>query len=429
MSHEFEMIAKTFKGLEEVLAGELVALGANNVEIGRRAVNFTGDNALLYKANLHLRTASRILKPLHTFRAKDADEVYEAVKRMDWSKYMHADQSFAIDSTVFSDTFRHSRYVTYRVKDAIVDYFREKENRRPNVKVTSPDLYINVHIANETVTISLDSSGESLHKRGWRDMQTTAPINEALAAGLLLIAGWDGSRDLVDPMCGSGTFLIEAAMIALNIPPGIYRQGFAFEHWLDFDRELFEDLYNDDSAEREFAHHIYGSDSSFYAIKAAEKNIKSAGLQKYISVRQAPLQTLQAPSQDCLVLSNPPYGERIEPADIFKLYSEIGTLLKHQFAGNTAWLISSNEDALKHIGLKPSKKIKMLNGDLDCLFVKYDLFKGEHKEYKKAKIQEPRAVRREDKPAFKDSRKPKKEYKKAADREGRAVRNENKKKY
>ncbi len=386
MSHEFEMIAKTFKGLENVLANELIALGANNVQIGRRAVNFTGDKALMYKANLHLRTASRILKPIHTFRAKDADQVYEAVKKINWQNYMSAEQSFAIDSTVFSDTFRHSRYVTYRVKDAIVDYFREKENKRPNVKVTSPDLYINVHIANETVTISLDASGESLHKRGWRDAQTTAPINEALAAGLLLIAGWDGTRDLVDPMCGSGTFLIEAAMIALNIPPGIYRQGFAFEHWHDFDEELFQDLYNDDSAEREFNHHIYGSDSSFYAIKAAEKNIKSAGLQKYISVRQAPLQTLQAPSQDCLLLSNPPYGERIEPADIFKLYSEIGTLLKHQFAGNTAWLISSNEDALKHIGLKPSKKIKMLNGDLDCLFVKYELFKGEHKDYKRATI-------------------------------------------
>ncbi len=386
MSHEFEMIAKTFKGLEEILANELISLGANNVQIGRRAVNFTGDNTLMYKANLHLRTASRILKPLHTFRAQDADEVYEAVKKMNWAQYMNADQSFAIDSTVFSDTFRHSRYVTYRVKDAIVDYFREKENKRPNVKVTSPDLYINVHIANETVTISLDSSGESLHKRGWRDAQTTAPINEALAAGLLLIAGWDGTKDLVDPMCGSGTFLVEAAMIALNIPPGIYRQGFAFEHWNDFDADLFDELYNDDSAEREFRHHIYGSDSSFYAIKAAEKNIKSAGLQKYISVRQAPLQTLQAPSSNCLLLSNPPYGERIEPADIFKLYSEIGTLLKHQFAGNTAWLISSNEDALKHIGLKPSKKIKMLNGDLDCLFVKYELFKGEHKEYKREKV-------------------------------------------
>ncbi len=412
MSHEFEMIAKTFKGLENVLASELVALGANNVQIGRRAVNFTGDKALMYKANLHLRTASRILKPIHTFRAKDADQVYEAVKRMNWSKYMNADQSFAIDSTVFSDTFTHSRYVTYRVKDAIVDYFKEKENKRPNVQVTSPDLYINVHIANETVTLSLDSSGESLHKRGWRDAQTTAPINEALAAGLLLIAGWDGTRDLVDPMCGSGTFLVEAAMIALNIPPGIYRQGFAFEKWNDFDAELFENLYNDDSAEQEFVHHIYGSDSSFYAVKAAEKNIKSAGLQKYISVRQAPLQTLQTPSSDCLLLSNPPYGERIEPADIFKLYSEIGTMMKHQFAGNTAWLISSNEDALKHIGLKPSKKIKMLNGDLDCLFVKYELFKGEHKDYKKAvgaKHAEPKEKvasykRREDKPRYSEKR-------------------------
>ncbi len=385
MEKEIRMIAKTFKGLEDVLVKELVALGANNIQKERRAVSFRGDKALMYKANLHLRTASRVLVPISTFRATDADTIYKKVKAINWAEYIDQNSSFAIDATVYSESFHNSRFITYRVKDAIVDYFTEKEGARPNVKVSDPDLLINVHISHDMVTISLDSSGESLHKRGWRDAQTKAPINEALAAGLLLMAGWDGQCDFVDPMCGSGTFLIEAAMIALNIPPGIYRQGFGFEHWKDFDRDLFEELYNDDSEEREFTHHIYGSDSAFYAIKAAEKNVQSAGLQKYITLHQVQLQNLQAPSQNCLLLTNPPYGERIEPSDIHKLYGDIGTLLKHQFAGNEAWIISSNEGALKHVGLKPARKTKVLNGDLECLFVKYELFKGGHKDYKKAK--------------------------------------------
>ena len=271
MMKEFEMIAKTFKGLEEVLMQELLALGANNVELGRRAVRFTGDKALMYRANLCLRTASRILKPIASFRAKNADEVYEKVKGIAWEEYLELSDTFAIDATVYSETFRHSGYVTYRVKDGIADRFMEKTGKRPSVKVTNPDIYINVHVANETVTVSLDSSGESLHKRGWREATTEAPINEALAAGMLLMAGWDGQTDLYDPMCGSGTFLIEAAMIALNIAPGIYRSSFAFEKWKDFDKEMFETLYNDDSNEREFTHHIYGADASFYCVKAAEK--------------------------------------------------------------------------------------------------------------------------------------------------------------
>lgn len=382
MTREYTMIAKTFKGLEEVLAGELVALGANNVQIERRAVSFTGDKALMYRANLCLRTASRVLKPIASFRAKDADGVYEAVRKLDWEKYMTADTSFAIDSTVYSDIFRHSKYVTYRVKDAIADFFMERYGKRPNVQVTAPDLYINVHVAQDRVTLSLDSSGESLHKRGWRAEQTAAPVNEALAAGMLLLAGWNGDTDMVDPMCGSGTFLIEAAMIALNIPPGIYRQGFAFEKWNDFDDELFKMLYNDDSSERDFTHHIYGSDASYYAVRVAEKNIKSAGLQKYITLRQTALQGLQAPCGNCLVLTNPPYGERLEPKNIRQLYGDLGSMLKHKFAGSTAWVISSNEEALKCIGLKPAQRIRLLNGELDCLFVKYELFRGNHKEYK-----------------------------------------------
>lgn len=380
------MIAKTFKGLEEVLAKELVDLGANDVEIGRRAVAFTGDLAMLYRANLCLRTASRILRPIAQFTARDADEVYEAVKKIRWDEHMTTSTTFAIDSTVYSETFRHSGYVTYRVKDAIADYFSEKEGKRPSVKVTNPDFYINVHIAQEQVTVSLDSSGESLHKRGWREATTEAPINEALAAGMLLMAGWNGETDLYDPMCGSGTFLVEAAMIALNIAPGIYRSSFAFEKWNNFDQELFNDIYNDDSREREFNHHIYGADAAFYCVRVAEKNIKSAGLSKYISVRQCRIQELTPEAKNCMVVMNPPYGERIttnQNTDIMALYREIGTALKHQFAGSTAWIISSNEDAMKCIGLKPSKKMHLLNGELDCLFNQYEMFQGEHKDYKK----------------------------------------------
>lgn len=382
---EFKMIAKTFKGLEEVLAGELVELGANNVQLERRAVSFTGDKRLLYMANFFLRTASRVLVPILTFKAKDADEVYANVKAIDWSKYMTLQTGFQIDATVYSETFRHSRYVTYRVKDAIVDWWNEREGKRPNVKLSDPDLFLNVHIANETVTLSLDSSGESLHKRGYRVANTEAPINEALAAGMLLMAGWKGETDFYDPMCGSGTLLIEAALIAQNIAPGIFRKSFAFEKWADFDKDLFEDIYNDDSLERPFTHHIYGSDASFYAVQQALKNIKSAGQQRCIEVRQIRLQEIKREEQKpALVMVNPPYGERLaQDKNVMRLYGDMGTAFKHQFTGSTAWVISSNEEALKCIGLKPSKRIKLLNGELECWFNQYELFAGERKEFVK----------------------------------------------
>ena len=380
---EFKMIAKTFKGLEEVLAGELVTLGANNIQLGRRAVEFTGDKALLYRANMCLRTASRVLVPIMSFKAKDADEVYAQVKQVNWGQYMTLQTGFQIDATVYSETFRHSRYVTYRVKDAIADWWTEREGKRPNVRLSNPDLYINVHIAAEQVTLSLDSSGESLHKRGYRLAHTEAPINEALAAGLLLMAGWKGETDLYDPMCGSGTLLIEAALIAQNIAPGIFRKGFAFEKWPDFDKDLFEEVYNDDSQEREFTHHIYGSDASFYAVQAALKNVKASGQQRFIEVKQIRLQEIKRENQTpALVITNPPYGERLaQDKDVMRLYGDIGTAFKHQFAGSTAWIISSNEDALKCIGLKPSQRIKVMNGELECLFNKYELFAGERKAF------------------------------------------------
>ena len=268
----FLMLAKTFKGLEEVLAQELIELGANDVQLERRAVSFRGDKALLYRANFCLRTAIRILVPIVSFKAKDTDELYQQLRRLDWSQYMKVDSTFAIDATVYSDAFRNSRFVTYRAKDAIADYWVENAHKRPNVSTQTPDLLFNIHIAKEQVTLSLDSSGESLHKRGYRVATTEAPINEVLAAGMLLLAGWKGQSDFYDPMCGSGTLLIEAALIARNIAPGVFRQSFAFEQWPDFDSDLWSDIYNDDSQEREFEHTIYGSDASFYAIQQAAKN-------------------------------------------------------------------------------------------------------------------------------------------------------------
>ena len=385
---EFEMLAKTFKGLEQVLATELVQLGANNVQVERRAVSFTGDKRMLYTANMCLRTASRVLVPILSFKAQKADDIYEQVKALDWSQYMTVKTTFQIDATVYSDYFRHSQFVTYRVKDAIVDYWMERENQRPSVKLEGADLYLNVHIAGDRVTLSLDSSGESLHKRGYRVANTQAPINEALAAGMLLLAGWNGQSDFYDPMCGSGTLLIEAALIARNIAPGVYRQGFAFEKWADFDANLWDEVYNDDSREREFKHKIYGSDAGYYAVQAATKNIQSASLQRDIEVKQIRVEELRLAdtnTEGALVMINPPYGERLsQDKNVLRLYQDMGTALKHQFSGATAWVISSNEDALKCVGLRPTKKIHLVNGDLECLFNKYELFKGDRKTWKKS---------------------------------------------
>lgn len=390
MSKEFQMLAKTFKGLEEVLAGELIELGANNVQIQRRAVSFTGDKRMLYTANFCLRTASRVLVPIASFKAKKTDDIYAQAKQLDWSQYMTPKTTFQIDATVYSDLFRHSQFITYRVKDAIVDYWMEHGGVRPSVQLTNPDIYLNVHIAGDMVTLSLDSSGESLHKRGYRVANTQAPINEALAAGMLLLAGWKGQSDFYDPMCGSGTLLIEAALIARNIAPGIYRKSFAFEKWSNYDADLFEDVSSDDSRERDFGHKIYGSDAGFYAVQAATKNVQSAGLQRDIDVKQIRVQELRLSEKErntdgALVMINPPYGERLsQDKDVLRLYQDMGSTLKHQFNGATAWIISSNEDALKCVGLRPAKKIHLVNGDLECLFNKYELFKGDRKTWKKS---------------------------------------------
>ena len=379
---EFNMLAKTYFGLEDILAKELTELGANEIETERRAVRFKGDKALLYKANLCLRSAIRILVPIAQFKATDADEVYEKAKKINWEEYIGIKQSFIINETVNSENFRHSKFVAYRLKDAIADYFTELYDKRPSVSITSPDIYIDIHISHNECTISLDSSGVSLHKRGYRNSQNEAPISEAQAAGMLLMAGWDGSKDFIDPMCGSGTFLIEAALIALNIPPCIYRTQFAFEKWKDFDKELFDDLYNDDSEEREFTHKIIGYDVNPNTVKIAQENIKAAGLSKYIEVQCRDIANFEEVTEPSLIVTNPPYGERLKPEDLRDLYREIGRALKHKFVNGEAWVISSHVENLAAIGLKPSQRVELKNGALDCEFWKFEIFSGTHKDFK-----------------------------------------------
>lgn len=379
---KYTLIAKTLYNLEEVLASELESLGAEEIEIGRRAVSFIGDKALLYKANLRLRTALRILKPIHKFKANDPDELYTQLRKFEWDSIMTVNQSFSIDTTVFSDNFSHSKYVGYRAKDAIVDYWRGKEGTRPNVSLDAPDIYINIHIAQTEITLSLDSSGESLHKRGYRDVQTDAPINEVLAAGILLKAGWSGATDLIDPMCGSGTFLIEAALIARNIAPGIYRKSFAFEQWLDYDAGLFEELYNDDSEELEFEHKIYGSDILPHAIRVSDSNVRRAGVTAQIQLDICSLQERPAPSSPALIVMNPPYGERLKLSNPQDLYSMIGERLKHNFIGCNAWIIAYKPEHFDSIGLKHNSRTELMNGSLECELRSYELFAGKREDFK-----------------------------------------------
>lgn len=380
----FELIAKTFQGLEEILAKELTELGANDVQIGRRMVSFTGDKMMMYRANFHLRTAIRILKPILHFNAKDADEIYDIVKRIKWEDYMDVNTSFAVDSVVFSDEFRHSKFVAYRVKDAIADYFREKEGKRPSVQVTNPDITLHIHIAQERCTLSLDSSGESLHRRGYRQEAVEAPLNEVLAAGMILQTGWQGECDFIDPMCGSGTLPIEAALIARNIAPGVFRKEFAFEKWADFDQAMFDEIYNDDSAEREFTHHIYGYDIDWKAVNIASNNVRAAGLSKDITIEHRDMAEFVEPTEKAIMVTNPPYGERITTDDLLGLYNTIGERLKHAFKGNDAWILSYRKECFDKIGLKPSVIIPFFNGALPCEFRKYELFDGKFKSFRES---------------------------------------------
>ena len=382
MESKFRMVAKTFQGLEEVLRDELIDLGAENVELGLRMVTFEGDLEVMYRANLCCRTALRILKPIVMFTADSTDELYDHVRELDWEQFMTVDSTFSIDSTVNSADFNHSKFVTYRVKDGIVDHFNDKYGRRPSIRLQGADIQLNVHISDNRVTISLDSSGEPLSKRGYKVEQTEAPINEVLAAGIIMKTGWRGDSDFLDPMCGSGTFLVEAALIAANINPGIYREHFAFEKWPDFNEELFEDIYNDDSAERDYAYKIYGGDISPEAIAIARKNIKSARVEDMIELQCKSVTEWTDNAPEGILVTNPPYGERLRPDNINALYKNIGSTLKSYFKGWHAWIIGYRDEQFAEIGLKPSVKIPLHNGSLECSLREYVLFDGKYSDFR-----------------------------------------------
>ncbi len=366
------------QGLEEALADEIRQLGGTNVNVLKRAVECEGDKKLLYRANLELRTALRVLVHLQDFTAKNTEELYRKTKRIPWSDYLSVDKTFAIDATASSDIFRHSKYAALKVKDAIADYFRNKTGRRPDVNTEFPHLRINLHIHHDQCSLSLDSSGDSLHKRGYRANTLEAPINEVLAAGMILLTGWRSECTFVDPMCGSGTLLIEAALIATNTPPQLHRESFGFMRWRDFNANLWEAVVEEAKAQiRPLSHPVLGFDKDLRAVRVSAQNIFSAHLEgKGVRVEKTALEKLAPPPPPGIVVTNPPYDERLKEAEIEAFYKMIGDRLKQAFAGYEAWLISSNEGALKHIGLRASKKITLYNGALACKFQKYELYEG-----------------------------------------------------
>ncbi len=377
-----QLTAKTLQGLEQVLAKEIEAIGGNNIQILKRAVTYEGDQKLLYRSCYELRTAVRILKPFHQFKTKHENHLYKKMKEVDWVSKFGLEQTFVINAVTNSKYITHSKYLALKSKDAIVDSFREVYDRqRPSIDLRNPDFRLNIHLGRDNVcTLAWDASGETLHKRGYRVESVEAPINEVLAAGMVILSGWKADRPLVDPMCGSGTIVIEAAMLANNIPPQRNRQQFGFMKWKDFDAGLWQEV-RQEAKERIVTtkQSIYGYDKDFQAIKAATKNSMAAGLEDHITLNRQSFDQVASPSEDGILLTNPPYDERLEEEDIFAFYKDMGHVLKHQFEGYDAWLISSNIKAMKKLGLKPSSKKILYNGALECQFNCYELYKGSRK--------------------------------------------------
>jgi len=371
------LIAKTIAGLEEILAAELIQLGAQDVKTIKRAVSFVGDTQLLYKANLWCRTALRILKPLYSFPAATNEALYKGIYEFEWEKIFSVDNTFAIDTVVNDSSFTHSHFVSQKVKDAIADKFRSVGGSRPTVNIENPDIRINIHIYKYICDVSLDSSGESLHKRGYRVAGGLAPLSEVLAAGLILLSGWNGEGNFIDPMCGSGTIVIEAALISQHIAPGIFRKSFSFMNWKDFDASLWNELKRQATEQQtECSCHISGSDIEARAIRNTRGNIISAGMQKSISLQVAAFNEFKAPEGGGVMIINPPYGERMVEDDIVAFYKSIGDALKKNYHGYDAWIISSDMNALKFLGLKPTRKITIFNGPLECRYMKFSIYEG-----------------------------------------------------
>ena len=380
----FPMVAKTLFGLEEILAQELKTLGAQAVKIGVRNVQFVGDTGFMYKANLCLRTALRILKPIYRSSISKIDEVYQVMHGIAWEDIMDENNTFAIRATVMTSDPQNSMYVALKAKDGLVDRFRSRVGSRPNVDKDFPDFSIHLYVTDRIVEVSLDSSGTSLHQRGYRSATNIAPINEVLAAGILMLSGWRGDTDFLDPMCGSGTLLIEAAMIACNIPPNLNRKAFAFQKWSDWDNDLYEKIEASSlNKTRSFFQNITGYDKAPSAIRKAEQNISNANLDDFIKIEREDFFRTEKldPDKSLHIVFNPPYGERL-PIDIDVFYSRIGDTLKQSYAGTQAWFITANMEALKHVGLRPSRRIKVFNGKLESKFVKYEIYSGTKKVHK-----------------------------------------------
>jgi len=379
--NNFYMLAKTMFGLEDILAEELTKLGAQKVKVMNRAVSFKGDQGFMYKANLNLRTALRILKPIAHFQAHNEKELYLNLCQINWTKIFDLNSTFSTHATTHSEVFTHSKYTSLIMKDAIADTFRKKFDKRPNVDPEMPDVTINLHIAKHTCTVSLDSSGDSLHKRGYKTNAVTAPINEVLAAGLILLSDWNKISNFHDPMCGSGTLLIEAALIAHNIPANIFRKRFGFEGWKDFNKDLWEKI-KEVSLDKEIDYDgkITGGDNFQKAIRISRENIDNALMYDDIKVKNLDFfETNIDPGT--FVLFNPPYGERID-LGVTDFYEKIGTSLKNNYKDCIVWIISSDIENMKFIGLRPARKIKVLNGKLDCTFRKFEIYEGSKKRKK-----------------------------------------------
>lgn len=376
-----KLVATTIQGLEEVLADELIAMGAKQVQLQKRAVEFEGDRRLLYRACYETRTAIRVLIPIEHFRVRHESALYSKIKRIDWSQYMNVNQTLAVDGVTNSKYFNHSKYVALKTKDAIVDQFREKHGRRPDVNLISPTLRINIHINEDQCSVALDASGDSLHRRGYRRETLEAPISEVLAAGMILLSGWKGNRPFMDPMCGSGTLLIEAAMIARRVPAQKYRSAkFGFQMWRDFDEDLWKSVKSEaDGKIADAKVPILGFDQDFKAVRACQRNVMVAEMEETIEVARQKFEKLERPFEKGVILMNPPYEERIKTGEIETLYAMIGERFKHEFSGYTAWIISSNMQALKNIGLRPSRRLTLFNGPLMCKFQKFELYEGSKK--------------------------------------------------
>ena len=381
-NNDYRLIVKTLFGLEEILGKELLALGGREIKTLNRAVAVVGDMGFVYKINIALRTGLRVLLPVAEFEMEDVEHYYEEMFDIPWEAYFDIEKSFAIDVVGTNDLLNHSSFAGLKAKDAVVDRFRSKSGERPSVERGTPDVPIHIHIYERTIRVYLDASGDSLHKRGYRLKAGFAPLNEVLAAGIILHSKWNGGMPVLDPMCGSGTFLVEAALIAHQLPPNIYRESFAFHHWKDFDASLYEKIREGLlSRAKEYEGKIMGRDKEEYTLEAAAENIERAMFDDAIRLRQADFFEAEPPAEKGLMLVNPPYNVRIQ-AQTHKMYRQMGDTLKSKYAGWEVYWITSDMEAIKSIGLRPSRKWNLFNGELECKLLRFDMYEGTKKVHK-----------------------------------------------